>query len=223
MKLTNFLIVATLLSGSFACKKANTNNAENTVVVTDSTTTANISTNQASKSIDIKSFFEQQTKKTFPSANIKENDNFHLTFEQNDATSKTKGDITQWKSDKGDVFVVFSYTISKGKADLSSKNLKFYDAQGNDLTTNALDWKKIDAEFKKALVEVPKRGFVDTQDFMVDMPMIDSDRKVLSLQLTNGKEIAKGENPSSVVFIEFEWLASESKFVEAAPMPEGIN
>lgn len=223
MKLINLLIISIFLSGGFACKKASTNNAENSVVVTDSTTTANTSTSQVSKSIDIKSFFEQQIKKTFAMATIKENDNFHLTFEQNDAISKTKGDITQWKSEKGDVFVLFSYTISKGKADLSIKNLKFYDAQGNDLTANALDWKKIDTEFKKALVEVPKRGFVDTQDFMVDMPMINFDRKVLSLQLTNGKEIAKGENPSSVVFIEFEWIASENKFVEATPLPEGIN
>lgn len=222
MKLDNFLIITVFLFGSFACKEANTGNTENTAVVTDSTT-ANISTNQASKSIDIKSFFEQQTKKTFATATIKENDNFHLTFEQNDATSKTQGDITQWKSEKGDVFVLFSYSVSKGKTDLSIKNLRFYDSQGNDLTTNALDWAKIDAEFKKALVEVPKRGFVDTQDFMVDMPMINFDRKVLSLQLTNGKEIAKGENPSSVIFIEFEWLASEGKFVEAAPLPEGIN
>ena len=144
-------------------------------------------------------------------------------MEPSKTPSKTQGDITQWKSEKGDVFVLFSYTVSKGKADLSVKNLKFYDAQGNDFTANALDWKKIDTEFKKAVVEVPKRGFVDTQDFMVAMPMINFDRKVLSLQLTNGKEIVKGENPSSVIFIEFEWLASEGKFREAAPLPEGVN
>ena len=151
------LFATTLLFSACQKNATETTMLDSTQVIT--TPTVKVATGKTAAT-DITTFFEQQIKKSYPTASITAIDAIKISFEAINATDKTIGSVCQWESPKGDVFTVFTYSINNGKISLDKNNLNAFDPQGNNISALALDWTLINTELQTQLKEAPKRGFM---------------------------------------------------------------